>query len=318
MKCLVIAAYMGDLPALMPLWLRSASCNPDIDFLVVSDRSWTAPLPANVRFKHATLADLAAVWSEAAGFPVALDSPYKINDFKPLIWMLADNLEAYDYWGFCDLDVIFGDLSVLTAGRLGRYDMIASEGHFRLVRNTPDCRDAWREIDYPRTWQDVLSDPANFGMDEHHGFNGVFARGTRSWFTDPGRVADIDPAFRQMRRMARLPNHECQAFYWDEGRIYREYWADGRYGRDQYAYIHLQKRKQPIDPLCLTAPAINIDPQGIAPRSVGDDQPAALARRNPWHLPTLGEARIQLREWVRARRGIEHVIHPVDRPPAQD
>lgn len=313
MKALVIAVYIGPLPALMPLWLRSAASNPQLDFLVVNDREAPPGLPVNVRFARADLASLRDHWSGLAGIQVALETPYKLNDFKPLCWSLASDLERYDYWGFCDLDVIFGQLGVVISDRLGRYDMICSEGHFRLLRNDERTRNAWREVAHPRSWQDILTDPANFGMDEHHGLNGVFAKTDRSWFTQPDLIADIDPSFRQMRRMARYRNARHQAWYWENGRIFREYLAGGSIARDEYAYIHLQKRKQAVDPACNVAPAFNIDPTGIVPRQPGDGSEDAIRQRNPWQLPDRQEARIQLREWVRELRGIEHVIRPVDR-----
>lgn len=312
MKSLVIAVYMGPLPTLMPLWLRSAGHNRDVDFLVVTDRDPPAQVPDNVQFKQSTMAHLAALWSEAAGFDVALTNPYKLNDFKPLFWMLASDLDRYDYWGFCDLDVIFGNLSPLLDRRLGRYDMVCSEGHLRFVRNDARTRDAWRDIARPRPWQDVLADPENFGMDEHHGYNQVFRAAERSWFSDPAAVADIDPSFRQMRRMARYANHRVQAFFWEGGKVWREYWDGARYGRDEYLYIHLQKRKQPIDPACVQAPAFDIDPDGIRPRAAESASRGRIIERNPWHLPSAAEARIMLREAVREWRGIPHVISAVD------
>ena len=306
MKTIVIAAYVGPLPALMPLWLRSAGHNRAIDFLVVSDQPAPPNLPANVRFLKADLANLRTRWSALVGFEVALTTPYKLNDFKPLYWALCDDLERYDYWGYCDLDVLFGDLSLVTEGRLGRYDMILSEGHLRLLRNDARTREAWRDIAAPRRWQEVLADPHNFGMDEHHGINRVFAGPGRSWFADPSLVADVDPGFRQLRLLPQFSNHRRQGFCWMDGRVLRESWIGGRMVKEEFAYIHLQKRKLTIDPEALNAPAFDIDQTGIFPRNPDSATPAARARRNPWHWPGLGEARIALRELRRraARRSL--------------
>ena len=296
MKTIVIAAYIGPLPALMPLWLRSAGHNRAIDFLVVSDQPTPPDLPANVRFLKADLANLRTRWSAMTGFEVALTTPYKLNDFKPLYWALCDDLERYDYWGYCDLDVLFGDLSLVTEGRLGRYDMILSEGHLRLLRNDERTRNAWRAIAAPRRWQHILADPANFGMDEHHGINRVFAEPGRSWFADPSLVADIDPGFRQLRLLPQFSNHRRQGFCWDEGKVLRESLVRGQAVMEEFAYIHLQKRKLALDPAVLDAPAFNIDQTGIFPREPDSGSPSALGRRNPWFWPSPGEARITFRE----------------------
>ncbi len=82
---------------------------------------------------------------------------------------------------------------------------------------------------------------------------------------------------------------------------------------EEFAYIHLQKRKLAIDPAALDAPAFDIDQTGIFPREPDSGSPSALNRRNPWHWPSLGEARIALRELRRraARRSPPFVL--VDR-----
>ena len=314
MKVLVITVYIGPLPGLMPLWLRSAGANPQIDFLVVTDQPTPADVPANVRFQQADLASLRDHWSQQTGIEVALETPYKLNDFKPLFWSLAENIEAYDYWGYCDLDVVFGNLDLVMDGRLGRYDMILSEGHLRLLRNDAATREAWRTVSTPRSWTDIMTDPANFGMDEHHGINRIFREPGRSWFANSGLVADIDPGFRQLRLLPQFPNFRCQGFFWDNGAIYREAWTGGRRRLQEFAYIHLQKRKLAIDPAAVAAPAFDFDSDAIRPLPATAGSKAAIAGRNPWHWPNFGEARIIARQWRRQLTGWQSPFAPVDRP----
>lgn len=298
MKVIVVAAYVGKLPENFGLWLKSAEANPQLDFLVVGDADPPA-LPENVRFKQTTLEALREHWSALTGIDVALFHPYKLNDFKPMYWSLVEDLDRYDYWGFCDLDVIFGNFQQILPETLGRFDMILSEGHMRFLRNDEHTRQAWRVIRAPRRWQDILANPVTFGMDEHHGINRVFAGADRSWFSDPGMVADIDPGFRQLRRLPVFRNFRCQAFFWQDGRLFREYWHQGRYGRDEFLYAHLQKRKMPVDPACLSAQAFDIGPQGFVVRSDADTSASRVAGRNRWHFPNAAEARILLREMRR-------------------
>lgn len=300
MKALVICAYIGPLPNWFALWLRSAGANPSVDFQVLSDQPAPASLPGNVRFVPTSLAALRDAFSELAGFPVALETPYKLNDFKPLFWNVAQEIEAYDYWGYCDLDVVFGDLSRLLEPTLGRFDMVLSEGHLRFLRNDESTRLAWRDIAMPRGWRDILGDPANFGMDEHHGINRVFGEKGRTWFSNSSLVADLDPGFRQLRLLPAMRNYRLQAFYWENGRILREFVGPDGVGRDEFVYAHLQKRRMRLDSACLTAAAVDIGPDAFTPRESGQTGAEAIARRNPWHLPDAGEARILLRE-VRRR-----------------
>lgn len=303
MRAIIISAYIGPLPGWFPLWARSAGCNPGVDFLVVTDQPEPPGMPANVTFRHATLADLQRHWSQHCQIDVALTSPYKLNDFKPLFWTLVPDIADYDYWGFCDLDVLFGDLTPIVSTLCGRYDMILSEGHLRFLRTGNVSQQAWQDITTPRPWRDILTDPANFGMDEHQSINRVFASGPRSWFADPGMVADIHPSFRQFRRLPHLRNDRVQAFFWEDGHVFREFYRGGKYGREELLYIHFQKRKMPADPALLTAPAIDIGPQGFAARDSSRTARADLLRRNPAHLPNLREGRVLLREWRRKLAG---------------
>lgn len=314
MRTLIIAAYIGPLPEMMGLWLRSAGCNPEFDFLVLSDRDPQRALPENVQFLRMDLLEMRSRFDAIVGFDTALTSPYKLNDFKPLFWCLAPDINHYDYWGYCDLDVIFGRLDALSDNCLGHYDMILSEGHLRFLRNDERTRNAWRHVAHPRSWRDILTDEANFGMDEHHGINRVFGDFGRSWFSDPSLIADIDPGFRQFRRLPELANWRHQAFFWQDGRIYHEWIEHGTHCQREMLYIHLQKRKLVIDPTCNSAPAFNIDPDRITPRSSWDDGADRIVQRNPWRFPNFDEARILLRELRRRLLGKPGSFGRVDRP----
>lgn len=314
MKVIVITVYIGPLPSLMPLWLKSAGANSKIDFLVVTNQPTPVDVPANVRFQQADLASLRDHWSDQTGIQVALETPYKLNDFKPLFWSLPDNIGTYDYWGYCDLDVIFGNLDLVLRGRLGRYDMLLSEGHLRLLRNDERTREAWQAVSTPRAWPDILTDPANFGMDEHHGINRIFRQSGRSWFADSGLVADIDPGFRQLRLLPQFSNFRCQGFYWNNGAIFREAWIGGRRHLHEFAYIHLQKRRLEIEPAAAAAPAFDIDSDAIRPRPVTAGSKDAIAARNPWQWPNMAETRIMARQWRRKLTGWHSPFSPVDRP----
>ena len=211
---------------------------------------------------------------------------------------------------------VLGNLGLITAGRLGKYHSIGSEGHFRVFRNDDFGRCCWRNVTEPFSWRQALSRPAIFGLDEHHGINRILLEPGRSWFTDPGLVADIDPGFRQLRLLPQFPNFRCQGFFWDNGAIYREAWTGGQRQLQEFAYIHLQKRKLVIDPAAATAPAFDFDSDAIRPRPATGGSKAAIARRNPWHWPNTVEARIIARQWRRQLTGWQSPFAPIDRPDA--
>lgn len=49
---------------------------------------------------------------------------------------LMEDLIKYDFWGYCDVDLIFGDLKIfITDDILDRNDRIYNLDHFTLFRN---------------------------------------------------------------------------------------------------------------------------------------------------------------------------------------
>ena len=109
-KIAILTVYYGKLPPYFDLWLRSCEFNETIDFYVVTDNK-LCNLPKNVNIIDITLKDFCALAEKKLHKKVRIDTPYKLCDFKPMYGhILEDYLSDYDYWGHCDVDLIFGDL----------------------------------------------------------------------------------------------------------------------------------------------------------------------------------------------------------------
>jgi hypothetical protein len=68
--------------------------------------------------------------------------PYKLCDFRPAYGLIfSDLIREYDFWGFGDIDVIYGNIrKFMTEDLLSRHDFISVRddyvtGFFSLVRN---------------------------------------------------------------------------------------------------------------------------------------------------------------------------------------
>ena len=155
--CLV-TCHFGPWPGWMRVWLMGCRANPTIDFLVVSDQPDLPDAPPNVRLAVTSLGAFQDLAAERLGRPVTVRSVYKLCDYKPTYgYLFADQLQAYDYWGHTDLDVMYGDLRrFLTAAELSRYDVLTARreflvGHFTLYRNAPQLRRLFEQsADFPR------------------------------------------------------------------------------------------------------------------------------------------------------------------------
>jgi hypothetical protein len=80
--------------------------------------------------------------SEVLGFPLPnVVSYHKLCDFKPFYGLaFADLLKTYRYWGYCDVDLFFGDLQPLVeAAESEKFDFISpwdyTAGFCTLLRN---------------------------------------------------------------------------------------------------------------------------------------------------------------------------------------
>ena len=110
-KLCVMTVFFGPLPPWLPLTLHSMEANDGVDFVVVGDAAPPAVLPPNVRFEHIAYAAMQARLSELTGRTVAYTNTYKANDIKPLLPRLyPDVVRSYEWWGWADLDVVFGDV----------------------------------------------------------------------------------------------------------------------------------------------------------------------------------------------------------------
>ena len=108
--CLVVL-YFGKLPNYFNLWLTSCKYNKTINFLLFIDDETKYDYPNNVKVIYTTFENIKNQIQSKFDFNISLKKPYKLCDYKPAYgYIFNEYLEKYDFWGHCDLDVIFGNL----------------------------------------------------------------------------------------------------------------------------------------------------------------------------------------------------------------
>lgn len=167
---LVVCYFGREWPAYFPYFLASCAGNPGVDFLIFTN---LAPPPAAPNVRFIALADLAAFNALATrqlGLPIALTDPYKLCDLKPAYGVIfADYLRPYRFWGYCDVDLLFGDIRrFITDEVLRDYDVVSAvaeypAGFFLLLRNEPAVT---RLYAASRDYQRVFQSPRHFCFDE--------------------------------------------------------------------------------------------------------------------------------------------------------
>lgn len=144
----LLIPYFGKLPNWFPLFLKSCGANPTIQFnLFGDDAAFDHLLPRNFKRHPMNLAQFNLASSQAIGSHVKITSTRKVCDFKPMLGLIfQQHLENADFWGYCDIDLIFGNIrQFVTTQFLNEYDVISSgdgflAGHFSIFRNSEKTR----------------------------------------------------------------------------------------------------------------------------------------------------------------------------------
>ena len=241
---IVINVYFGKYPNYFHLWLKSAAANSTIDFLLVTDQALT-DLPSNVKTLQMTMDEFSQLATKKIGIDIHITRPYKLCDFKVTYGLVfEDYISGYDFWGHCDVDVIWGDLRCfITNEILNQYDRVLLWGHLSLYKNTDDVNrrfmlDGGLRGDY----KTVLQSEKSFAFDESTGITSIYKKHGFSQY-DGHFIAGIDIRYSRYRVNIAECNFQHQVFYYQDGHVYRAYYDDGLVKTDEFAYIHLHQRK---------------------------------------------------------------------------
>ena len=240
-KIKIITCYFGTLPEWMDIWLMSCGYNEEFDFLVVSDNS-IANLPKNVSAVQMSLEDFREKISKAIGFEVALKNPYKICDYRPAFGIIfSEYLEGYDFWGHCDTDLIFGDLSrFITDDILDQYKRVGKYGHLILYKNEDFINNLYQKDGATFPYQKVFTDESHYGFDEATGINLIFKEQGIEYY-EKLQIAD---SYWLLDRISRKGDSEFDEFYcFVDGHIFRVFDDNNTLKQEEFAYLHFQKKK---------------------------------------------------------------------------
>ncbi len=245
----LLVPHFGQRPAYFPLVLRSMAANPDVSWILLTEKPVNDP-PPNVAVQLCTFDDLAKRIQSFFDFQISLERPYKLCDFRPAFGeIFADELAGYDFWGHSDLDVIFGRIRDHLPAAAFQADKILFNGNFSLYRNNPETAGWYRhgigKVDY----RDAMTNPAAMHFDEWAGIYYIVEDlGVPAWHED----VIFDISFRRYRTRAEAPpGRDPRRYAWEDGEICEYRLVRGRPVRRTALLIHLQKR-------VLRAPATNV------------------------------------------------------------
>lgn len=253
-KVALIIPYFGTLPSYFDLWLDSAANNKEFAFLIYTDSfNKDQSKYENIFFHEMTFSDFSNRIKKLFDFSISLETPYKLCDYKPTYGAaLAEDLKGFDFWGYCDIDLIFGRLSnYITDEILNENDRIYNLGHFTLYRNVEEMNNLYKInhnyrdcFSYKYSYKTSFSTAYDeIGTKYGYGLSVICKRlGVKNYLSLD--FADILPD-RYEFELAYTNGEQMDYFVYDQGRVF------GVCGKEkkEYAYVHLQKRNMERDKL---------------------------------------------------------------------
>ncbi len=259
--CVFAFSYGRELPEYFSLFLKSCGRNSFVQWIFFTDRNTDEyDIPPNFRVIYSHLNDIENIarikfqWDD-----LKIEQAYKLCDYKPAFgYLFSEYLDGFDFWGYCDIDVVFGDLKkFLTDDLLKKYDKIYSLGHFTLIRNTEECRTAFmRESEDSNSWRKVFAVPSAKSFDEKSGINEKLISMRKKVYTS-AEFADRSIFHKRFRTVTKTEmkvvfkentfnitqfpkNRRLQIASVEDGKTYMNYYSWGRMRKSEVAYIHFR------------------------------------------------------------------------------
>lgn len=261
----IMCPYFGKFPPNIELTLYTMSKNKFIDWIIFTD----AEIQQYKKYPNINFIkmDFAGFQQRAKDcFGTIVETPYKMCDYKPAYgYMFYEFIEGYDFWGYCDVDMLFGDLSeFFTNDKLSEFDKIYDFGHLSIYRNTVGVREGFMGTEeYFVPYKDIFNHKYICVFDEYYGdnsgINQVLTREGYTVYINHWELADVDIKYRNFH----IHNHEKYSdfyFSYEDGKLYLKRISDELFKRS-VSYAHFQQKKD-LPVLCKVQPTFIVTPKG--------------------------------------------------------
>lgn len=245
--CIVIP-YFGKWPFWINYFLLSCRYNPTIDWVIYSDCGVLPSCPPNVKMIEMSFDDYCQLVSRKLAIQFKPTYPYKLCDIRPALGVIhADILRDYDFWGFSDIDLVYGDLrAFFTPLRLSQKEVFSNHatrisGHLCLIRNLPDLNKAYQKVIH---WEAKFENQEHLAFDEKD-FSRVFLRHKNSPQWVRAIACWVDPWLQRAEFVESYSTPNARIAWLDGKYIFPETWKwnEGVLTNDlnvgkSFAYFH--------------------------------------------------------------------------------
>lgn len=247
----IIIPYFGKIPNNIVTFLESCRINTKIDWLIFTDQNFKKfDVPLNVHIINENFETVKKRIRDAVNLDnIILDEPYKLCDYKPTYGIaFKDFLSEYRYWGYSDIDVVYGDLwKFIQLGIEKGYDRIGHLGHFTLFRNSKEVNNRYvlpinKNGKHQYLYKNVFKTPNICHFDEAWGMSLIYDQYNFSTYENKNLVNEPYPENMDLisidKQFLRLP----QLYLYRNGKCIFLYEKGKKINEIEYGYFHFQKR----------------------------------------------------------------------------
>lgn len=238
--CFVVP-YMGKLPNNFQLWLLGCKKNPTINWIVITDDHTQYDYPCNVVVEYITYENLKNIIQSLYDFQIDLSRPWRLALLKPAYGEIFKRLLiGYDFWGYCDVDMMFGNLrNFLTEDLLRKYERLGCIGYMQLYKNDKEVNTRYRTlIPHKKNYVDVFSGKSDSSFDEK-GMDAIYDYLNipyyRSW-DKSAHLAKYNSGF--FSTLDAKIDQKFLIYTWEKGVLYKHLINDDGYVKEELMYVH--------------------------------------------------------------------------------
>lgn len=172
MKSIVIIfPYFGKLPVQYGMWRASALYNSTVDYMFFTDAD--VEPAGNIIVHKMPFDDFKQIVQKTFDFQIALNRPYKLCEYKQAYgYILQDYIKGYDFWGFGDLDLVYGDIRSFITDNVLTHKFLLGWGHLTLLQNDEDANTYFmKQVSGYQSYKNAFTTNKITFFDEY-GYNG--------------------------------------------------------------------------------------------------------------------------------------------------
>lgn len=259
-KCCFIVPYFGKMPNYFQLFLNSCKENKEFNWIIFTDDETYYNYPPNVKKISMSMLEFKDLLSNKFNFPIKITNPHKLCDLKPAYGYIFENyIKKYEYWGHCDVDIIFGKLSnFINDNLLEKYDKLFCLGHCIIYKNSyENNRVFMRPINGEEWYKQSFSTENTTVFDETYGgdknVNTIFLHyNKRVLMKDWSMNSLLSTAnfkkvtYNEQRNKYDIEKRLDAVYLWNQGCVIRHYFNNNKFITEEFMYIHLQSRSMKI------------------------------------------------------------------------